>query len=501
VLDERTPVLVGADQLARHLSPERLAETATEPADMAAEVARGAEVDAGGHGLLSRATGLWVVDAMGWRYRDPCTPIAERLGIAPKHLLRSGVGGDSPTLLLNRAAGAIQAGEHDVVLICGAEAVRSRRLARRHDVTLDWTSQPETMAEPELLAPDKVGLDPVHPGEHAVGLGLPVQYYPMFENAVRARLGRGLAEHTRVIAQLWSRFSEVGATNPHAWRPTAYTADQIADPGPDNRMVGTPYTKLMNADIGVDMAAALVVCSVAAARAAGIPADRWVFPLAGAGSHDHWFVGERADLGDSPAIRANGRAALTAAGLGIDEIAHLDLYSCFPCAVEVAADAMGLRIDDPGRPLTVTGGLTFAGGPGNNYVTHALAAMLGRLRSDSGANGLVTGNGYYLTKHALTVLGTREPQRPFRYLNSQPEVDGLPRVTVRTDYHGAARCETYTVLHGSDGTPDYALMACRAPDGQRVWARGDEPGLLEALTSGDPLGQTFEVAGSELRMP
>src|SRR5207249_3543849 len=115
----------------------------------------------------------------------------------------------------------------------------------------------------------------------------------------------------------------------------AYTAAQIADPGPDNRMVGTPYTKLMNADIGVDMAAALIVCSVAAARAAGVPADRWVFPLAGAASHDHWFVGERADLGDSPAIRANGRAALSAAGLGIDDIAHLDLYSCFPSAVEV----------------------------------------------------------------------------------------------------------------------------------------------------------------------
>jgi acetyl-CoA C-acetyltransferase len=500
VLDERTPVLVGADQLKRHITPDRLTE-ATEPGEMAAQVARGAEADAGGQGLLSRATGLWVVDAMGWHYRDPCTPIAERLGIAPKHLMRTGIGGDTPTVLLNRAAAAIQAGEHDVVLICGAEAVRSRRVARRRNVTLDWTSQPDTMAEPELLSPQMVGLDPVHPGEHAVGLGLPVQYYPMFENAVRARLGRGVAEHTGVIAELWSRFSEVGATNPHAWRPTAYTAEQIANPGPDNRMVGTPYTKLMNADIGVDMAAALVVCSVAAARAAGVPADRWVFLLAGAASHDHWLVGERADLGDSPAIRANGHAALTSAGLGIDEIAHLDLYSCFPSAVEVAADALGVPIDDPKRPLTVTGGLTFAGGPGNNYVTHALAAMLGRLRSDTGANGLVTGNGYYLTKHALTVLGTGEPQRPFQYLNTQPEVDRLPRVTVRTGYQGPARCETYTVLHGGDGAPEYALMACREPDGQRVWARGDDPELLDTLADDDPLGRTFEVAGSELRMP
>lgn len=499
MLDERTPVLVGAAQLARHLTPDQLAE-ATEPSEMAAQVLRGAEVDSGGYGLLSRATGLWVVDALGWHYRDPCTPIAERLGITPKHLMRTGIGGDTPTVLLNRAAAAIQAGEHDVVLICGAEAVRSRRLARRGGVTLDWTTQPPEMPEPEYMAPEKVGLDAVHPAEHTVGLGLPVQYYPMFEHAVRARLGRGQAEHTRVIAELWSRFSEVGATNPSAWRPTAYSADQIATAGPDNRMVASPYPKLMNADIGVDMAAALVVCSVAVARAAGVPADRWVFPLAGASSHDHWFVGERVDLGVSPSIRANGRAALDGAGLGIHEIAHLDLYSCFPSAVEVAAEALGLPVDDPARPLTVTGGLTFAGGPGNNYVTHSLATMVARLRADPGTNGLVTGNGYYLTKHAMTVLGTDGPAGPFRYVNTQPEVDALPKVTVATDYHGSATCETYTVLYGGDGAPEYALMACREPQGRRVWARGEDAGLLESLTTGDPLGRTFQVAGSELRL-
>jgi acetyl-CoA C-acetyltransferase len=179
----------------------------------------------------------------------------------------------------------------------------------------------------------------------------------------------------------------------------------------------------------------------------------------------------------------------------------VDLYSCFPSAVEVAADALGLPIDDPDRPLTVTGGLTFAGGPGNNYVTHALATMLARLRSDPGANGLVTGNGYYLTKHAMTVLGTSAPERSFRHVNTQDEVDGLPRVTVGTGYHGPARCETYTVMHGGDGAPEYAVMACREPDGRRVWARGQDAGLLEALTVGDPLGQMFQVTGSELRLP
>lgn len=500
MLDDRTPVLVGAAQFSRHLTVDQL-DQATEPAEMSADVARAAAADAQVPGLLDHATGVWVVDAMGWYYRDPCAAVAGRLGIEPKHRLRAGVGGDTPSVLVNRAAAAILAGEHDLVLVCGAEAVRSRRLARKADVRLPWTSQPDDTPEPELLNAQKAHRDSIHPAEHAVQIALPVHYYPIFEHAVRARLGRGRAEHTRAIAELWSSFSEIGAANPHAWRPTAYTADQIATPGPDNRMVGDPYPKLMNADIGVDMAAAVIVCSVGVARAAGVPAEKWVFPLAGAASHDHWFVGERPDLGDSPAIRAGGRAALDAAGLGIDDFAHLDLYSCFPSAVEVGAHALGLPTEDPARPLTVTGGLTFGGGPGSNYVTHSLASMIDRLRADPGTNGLVTGNGWYLTKHAVTLLGTRPPERPFRALDTQGEVDALPRAEVLTDHQGSARVEAYTVMHGADGAPEYAVAAARTAGGQRVWARGSAPEVLSAFADDDPLGATVQVAGAELRLP
>jgi acetyl-CoA C-acetyltransferase len=500
VLDDRTPVLVGAAQFTRHLTPERLDE-ATEPAQMCTDVALAAAADAGGRDLLARATGVWVVDAMSWHYRDPCSPVAQRLGLSPRHLLRAGIGGDTPSVMVNRASSAILAGEHDLVLITGAEGVRGKRVARKAGQRLPWTVQPDDTPEPELLNAAKAHRDSVHPTEHAVGLALPVQYYPIFENAIRARLGRTPAEHTAVIAGLWSRFSEVGAANPHAWRPKAYTAEEIGTAGPANRMVGSPYTKLMNADINVDMAAAVIVCSVAVARAAGVPEDRWVFPLAGAASTDHWFVGERADLGVSPAIAANGRAAFGAAGLGLDDVAHLDLYSCFPSAVEVAAEALGLPLDDPKRPLTVTGGLTFGGGPGSNYVTHSLASMIEVLRADPGSNGLVTGNGYYLTKHAVTLLGTRPPATPFRAVDTQDEVDALPKVTLVEGHRGEVTCETYTVLHGGDGAPEYAIAACRDAEGNRMWARGTAPELLEAFTSADPLGSTVRVDGSELALP
>ena len=49
----------------------------------------------------------------------------------------------------------------------------------------------------------------------------------------------------------------------------------------------------------------------------------------------------------------------------ISEIDAFDIYSCFPSAIQIACDEIGLDIDDP-RNLTVTGGLPYFGGPGNN---------------------------------------------------------------------------------------------------------------------------------------
>ena len=172
---------------------------------------------------------------------------------------------------------------------------------------------------------------------------------------------------------MWARFSEVAAVNPYAWSPRTRTAEELRTIGPANRMVAFPYPKLFNANDRVDQGAALILCSVEAARSAGVPEDRWVFPLSGADASDHWFLSHRHDLHSSPAIRLAGAGALRLAGVGVDDIAHLDLYSCFPCAVQIAAHELGIAVDDPDRPLTVTGGLGFAGGPGNNYVSHAIA--------------------------------------------------------------------------------------------------------------------------------
>ncbi|NMH98774.1 hypothetical protein HF526_15890 [Pseudonocardia sp. K10HN5] len=492
-LDDRTPVLVGGGQVVRRdgdPAPD------SEPVALMAAALRAAAADAGAPGLLRRATGLWVVDPLTWAYRDPVAPVAERLGIAPRHRVRTTVGGQLPQQLVGRAAELVARGEHDAVLICGAESGRSRRAADRAGTPPPWIIQGPEVTEPERLGGDR---DPIHDGERAIGMRRPLDYYPLFENALRGTAGRSIDTHVARIAGLWSRFSAVAAANPHAWRQQAVPAAAIADASPGNRLVNFPYRKLMNANPLVDMGAAVIVCSVAAARAAGVPARQWVFPWAAAESNDHWHVGQRWDLGASPSIAANGRAALRAAGIGIDEIAHVDLYSCFPSAVQVGAAALGLPADDPDRPLTITGGLTFGGGPGSNYVGHSLATLLGRLRADPGSVGLITGNGWFLTKHTLGLYGSEPPPTPFRRLDVQAEVDAGPRREVVTGYRGPVTLETYTVLHGPGGAPDRAFAAGLLADGRRTWAASTAPDVLKALETEELLGSAVAVRDGELR--
>ena len=300
-----------------------------------------------------------------------------------------------------------------------------------------WPQQPEG-TRPDRLVGDHQ--DPSHPVELAAGLIAPITYYPLFESAVRSAAGREPAEHTSWLGRL-GRFAAVAAGNEHAWARDGLDAQAIATPTPANRMVAEPYPKLMTANIQVDQGAALLVCSNEAAEAAGVPPERRVYVHAAAQAHDHWLAGEREALHRSPALAACGRAALGQAGADIDDVAHLDLYSCFPSAVQVAGHELGIDLEGDERPPTVTGGLTFAGGPGNDYCMHSLATMAARLREDGGDLGLATGVGWYLTKHAVAVMSARPPAEPFRSFDLQDEVDSLlpPRDRPGRDDRGARR--------------------------------------------------------------
>jgi acetyl-CoA C-acetyltransferase len=315
--------------------------------------------------------------------------------------------------------------------------------------------------------------------------------YPIFEQAHRIGLGRSVADHLVAVSELWSGFSEVAAANPHAWIQQAYTPEQIRTPTPDNRWIGFPYTKLMNSNNAVEQGAALILCSAERAESLGVPRDRWVFPHSGTDAHDHYFVSERDDLRSSPAIRLAGRAALDLARVGVDDLAHIDLYSCFPSAVQIAAAELGI---DPTRPLTVTGGLSFAGGPWNNYVTHSIATMAGVLREDPGNIGLVTANGGFITKHAFGVYGTEPPAAPFRHADLQAEVDALPSRTLDEAPDGPVDVESWTVMHGRDGSPESGLIVGLLADGRRAWGTTQDPAVLQTMLTEELAGRKFDVS-------
>ena len=271
------------------------------------------------------------------------------------------------------------------------------------------------------------------------------------------------------------------------------SAEQIGRPGPDNRMISWPYPKLMNSNNMVDQAAALILCSAEKAEYLQIPRDDWVFPHAGTDAHDTYLVGERDRLDGSPAIRIAGRRVLELAGVSLDDLHHVDLYSCFPSAVQVAARELGLPAGDPGRPLTVTGGLTFAGGPWNNYVMHSIATMAELLRSAPGSLGLISANGGYLTKHSFGVYSTSAPAAGFRWEDVQAEVDREPTRQTLAEWEGTGSVESWTVPYDRDGTPERAFLAVRTPDGARTWAVVDDPGAAAAMVAEDITGTPVRV--------
>ena len=472
-IDPRTPVIVGAGQLTRRL--EDPAE-ASEPAEMMAEVLRRAADDAGAPGLLARADSVRVVDCISWKYPDPGAAVAERLGASPRQTVYTATGGNSPQMLVNHTASAIQRGELDVALVTGAEAIYTRWRARRTGTHLEWSKDGGDRAPDLVLGDDRFGS---HNAEVNRGLMAPIQVYPVFENALRAAAGEGLDEHQVKVSELWAAFSRVAGGNPYAWSPEPHSAEEIRTVTPDNRMIGFPYPKLMNSNIDTDQAAALILCSAGAARDLGVAEDRWVFPHAGADAKDHWHVSERDDLHSSPAIRIAGRRALELAGVDAGDLDHVDLYSCFPSAVQVAADELGLPLD---RQLTVTGGLCFAGGPGSNYVTHSIATMVGLLRDDPDARGLCTAVGWYLTKHAFGVYSGRPPAEGFRHAEPQDEVDALPRREAVERYDGPVTIESYTVMHAREGHPENGIVACLTPEGGRAWGATTDPDVMKAMT-------------------
>jgi acetyl-CoA C-acetyltransferase len=486
-MDPRTPVIVGVAQVTRDAGDDG-------PIDLAVEALRLAARDSGaGDGLLRNADSCRHVATLCWPYSDEAALIAAELGISPRETVRTTpLGGDGPQRLLGDTARAIADGEIEIALVTGAEALAALRGHQQAGARPDWPSQPSEQTPTRTVGTDRFASNEA---EAAVGLLAPVYNYALLESAVRARKRQDRAAHGRDIGTLWSRFSKVAAANPHARIRRQFEPDELLAATPDNRPVSLPYLKRLTANIQVDQATALILCSAEAAAANGVPRDRWVFTHASAHASDEWFMSERRELAASPAIAAAGRSALEHAARTIDEIAYIDLYSCFPSAVQIAGNELGVTSTDD-RPLTLTGGLTFAGGPGNNYASHSVATAVGKLREDPDAYALTTALGWYVTKHAVGIYSGRPPERPFAEIDANPLIDRpAPRRATAT-YEGEATIEAFTVPYNRDGDPEAAVISALTPAGERALERSADRGLIDMLVNGDPLGDTITMRAS-----
>jgi acetyl-CoA C-acetyltransferase len=480
-------VLVGVGQITDRPGPGATYEARKQPLDLMVEVLERAAHDSGSTTLLASVDEIAAIPSFTWHTNDPALLVAQRLGLDVTTRLMS-TGGNVPQQLVHDYAQRILDGEVRAVAVVGAEAMYARHLAKREGRELDWVSQSSDVPSPITTLDDPA---PLTAAEYGQGLTFPTNVYPLFENARRARLGWSIADHREHLGRLWSNFAKVAATNPYAWIRDAPSPEEVVTPSARNRMISFPYTKLLVANMPVDMAACFIMTSFEHATSLGVARDRMVFPHCGADANDHWLISDRPQLDDSPAMRAIW-SELNRFGVGVDGLAHLDLYSCFPTVVQSACDVLGIDAFDAGRVPTITGGLTFGGGPGNNYVTHSIAAMVDALRADPSSRGLVSALGWFCTKHSWGVYGASPPEEDFHHSNPQAVVDsGEHCVSEQRD--GTATVESYTVTHGSDGAPERLIIAARTPERVRTWCHSTDSVLMEESETVEMIGRTGEI--------
>jgi acetyl-CoA C-acetyltransferase len=461
---ETTPVIIGVGE---HIDRPEDPAKAMEPLALWAAALRAANADGGGC-LLEKLDSLELVGIVTWRYIDPVGLLCARLGITPARQVNASMGGETPIRLIHEAAVRIAKGEQTTAAIVGGEAMHALNRARRDKVKLDWT--PLASKEEAVQFPhSSYAMSAI---AKRLGVTDPAQIYPFYENATQSAWGQTPAEARSVSAALWASYAAVAAENPGAWIRTAPDAEAIGSIGPDNRLINWPYPKLMVANPNVNQAAAVIVTSLAAARAAGVAEARLIHIWGGAAAEEPEDYLARDRYDHSTAQEASLRGAVELVGGNADAFGKMELYSCFPVVPKMARRALGT--DAVECAPTVTGGLTFFGGPLNNYMSHAVCAMVRALREAPDEIGLLYGQGGYVNAHHTLVVSQRPPPDPLALTYSvQEEADRArgPVPIVEEFYAGPATIETFTVLYGRDGEPIEGIVIARTPSGSRTMAR------------------------------
>jgi len=493
-LDQWTPVVVGVGQAAERIDDPGY--RGMSPVELAAAAARAAVQDCGAAAAaaaIDTVAGVrqfeisGVINAPLGRSNNYPRSVANRLGANPARAILEIVGGQGPQHLISELAAEIAAGRSEVAMVFGSDATSTLRYFARAEAKPDFTETVDGDLEDRGQGIEKLV------SRYTVSHGLtnaPVQY-ALLENARRAGTGLGPAEYRRQMGELFAPFTKVAASNPFAAAPVERTVDELITVTERNRMISEPYPRLLVSRDQVNQGAAALLMSVAAARRLGVPEENWVY-LHGHADTEEQSLLERPDLGHAPSAVMAVRDALTMAGIGIDDIATFDLYSCFPVPVFNICDGMGIATDDP-RGLTRTGGLPFFGGAGNNYSMHAVAETVAEMRSAPGQFGLVGANGGVLSKYSVGIYSTTPVEwKPDRSAQLQAQVANWPTQSVTEDAAGDATIETYTVRRDGEA-PTGIIIGRLAADDSRFLANTEDEELIALLIDGEPLGRKVRV--------
>ena len=489
-LDENTPIIVGVGEITHRT---KAADDGLEPIELMARAMESAVHDTGAPGLLEALDSLDVVCEYSWPYTDAPALLNARLGARPGRSVYGETGGESPVRFIHEAALRIARGESQVAAITGAEARYTVEAAAKAGAALAWHPRDDSV---KLVR----GTDICHPAAVKLGAFMPITIYPFYENAALAHWGQTPRQASQESARLWARYSEVAAGNPHAWLRKPFSHEDIERVDAANRLIAWPYTKRMVANPMVNMGAAVLLTSVARARALGIDPARWVYVWGGAAAREPRDYLQRDHYRGAHAQDLVMESVLAQAGGHASAFETLGLYSCFPIVPKMARRTLGLAAD---ARMTSTGGLSFFGAPLNNYMTHAAAGLVRSLRNAApGKTALLYGQGEYVTKHHALVLGSAPPPQglPPDDYSVQAAADARrgevpPLVLAHT---GNAALETFTVRYGRAGSPVQGIVIARTPEGARLMAAvpATDTASIKVLTDLDrsPVGCTGAVS-------
>ena len=459
---------------------------APQPLQQWDEVARQAASDCGNAEVLSKIDDINVIYSLSWNYDDAPTQLATQLGITGPFKKRlSGLSGTSPQKFLHDAAEHIMQGKSSVALVVGGEALATKKKAKKEDRKLPW---PKPQSKPVMPFDD-----PFHPSEVAHQIFQAYLTFAMLDSARRHQKHLSLQQNREQQCEMMAKLSQVAAHHPDAWFPKAHTAASLLHTEGSNRLVAYPYSKLQMAFMDVDMAAALLVTSHEKADELGIAPEKRVYLHGWSYAREPVHLAERPELWHSPAMEIASEQALQMAAISSQSLTHLDLYSCFPASLNFARDALGINDQDP-RSLTVTGGLPYFGGPGNNYTAHALVSMTETLRRHPGDFGLVNGVGMHLTNHSFGIYSTSIPQRALLapdYQKAQHYVESYGKKPIESEAGGEGTVVAYSIIYGADKNTAYAI--CELTNGNRCYAICDDQQLVARMQQEEWVGKVVTL--------